>query len=157
MPQGFGWFGKAWYPRAPLAGVMPADREVEQELRKAYAAALPPDQRKMYEENGLPDMDFRFFNGASPGLAVPFLRGDEEVRLENLVPEGLLTFHLPGERPEVGLDFGLDLREPEVFLHTIQIRIDEQGRQVDLVWRAAAGYPGPDWLPEMKKLEILIR
>jgi len=157
MPQSFGWFGKSWYPRAQRAGVMPADREVEQELRKAYAAALPPEQRKMYEEHGLPDMDFCFFNGASPGLAVPFLCGDEEVRLENLVPEGLLTFHLPGERPQVGLDFGLELREPEVFLHTVQIRIDEQRRQVDLVWRAAAEYPGPDWLPEMKKLEILIR
>jgi hypothetical protein len=30
-------------------------------------------------------------------------------------------------------------------------------REVDLVWRAAAGYPGPDWLPQMRKTEIEVQ
>ena len=74
MPAGFGWFPKVWRPRALLAGVMPRDRAVEQELRQAYAqAACPAEQREAYLKNGFRDMDFRFFNGASPGLraAVP--------------------------------------------------------------------------------------
>src|SRR5262249_17001500 len=106
MPQSFSWVSKLWRPRATLAGVLPADRAVEQELRKIYATAVPPEQKDLYEQTQLPDMDFRFFNGASDGLALPFLSGDEDVRLINLAPEGELVFRLPGDRPRIGLDIG---------------------------------------------------
>lgn len=155
MPQGFGWFLKCWQPRASYAGVMPADRKIEQELRKAYTKIIPFEQRKQYEETALPDMDFRFFNGASQGLALPFLSGDEEVRLTHLSPEGEISFKLPGDRPAIGLDIGMGLNEPEVVLHTIMIRMED--RQIDLVWRGAVPYPGPDWLPQMKKMEVMIQ
>ena len=154
-PQGLGWTMKAWHPRSTFAGVMPADRALEQELRKAYTALIPPDKRKAYEKTQLPDMDFRFFNGASAGLVVPFLSGHEEVGLLNLDPQGKTRFQLPGERPRIGLDLGEGMQEPEVVLHTVMIRMEE--RQVDLVWRGAVPYRGPDWLPEMKKMEVLIQ
>jgi hypothetical protein len=154
MPAGFGWFPKVWLPRAELAGIMPCDRPVEQELRQAYAKLLPADQRDPYLKNGLRDMDFRFFNGASPGLALPFLRGGEMVATENLSPEGRLSFQLPQDRPRIGLDVGEGLEQPEVVLHTVMIRMDDH--EVDLVWRGAVPYRGPDWLPEMRKMEITI-
>ena len=154
MPQGVGWFAKFWRPRASFAGVMPADRLTEQELRRVYTLAVPPEQRELYEQTRLPDMDFRFFNGASPGLALPFLVGDEEVRLIHFDPQGEFVFQLPGEKPHMGLDLGTGVQEPPVVLHTVMIRLED--RQVDLVWRAAASYPGPDWLPEMKKMEVLL-
>jgi hypothetical protein len=154
VPQGFGWTLKMWHPRSSYAGVLPADRPVEQELRKSYAILVPPAQRKLYEENPLPSMDFRFFNGASPGLAVPFLSADESVELSNLDPQGRTQFQLPGERPRIGLDIGGEVQEPAVVLHTVMIRTDD--RQLDLVWRGAVAYPGPDWLPEMKKMDVLI-
>jgi hypothetical protein len=155
VPQGFGWYSKYWQPRASLAGVLPADRAVEQNLRKVYAQAVPPEQRKQYEENRLPDMDFRFFNGASPGLAVPALSGDETVRTTHLTPEREQSFQLPDECPKIGLDLGSGVQGPPVVLHTVMIRQEEQ--QVDLVWRAAVPYPGPDWLPQMRKMEVLIQ
>ena len=154
MPQSFGWFPKSWRPRSQLAGVMPADRATEQELRQAYTPLVPPEQRELYAQTKLPDMDFRFFNGASAGLAAPFLSGDEPVRAVNLTPEGELQFRLPGERPRLGLDIGEGLQEPPVVLHTVMIRMEE--RQVDLVWRAAVVYPGPDWLPQMRKMEVVV-
>ena len=154
MPQGFGWTTKMWRPRSSYAGVMPADRALEQELRKAYSPLVPPGQRKLYEQTQLPAMDFRFFNGASADLILPFLSGAELVRLLNLDAQGDTQFQLPGERPHVGLDIGQGVQEPEVVLHTLQIRIED--RQVDLVWRGAVPYPGRDWLPEMKKMELLI-
>jgi hypothetical protein len=154
MPQGFGWTMKMWHPRSSYAGVMPADRALEQELRKEYSTLVPPGQRKLYAETQLPTMDFRFFNGASADLILPFLSGDEQVLLVNLGAQGDSQFRLPGERPHVGLDIGLGIQEPEVVLHTVLIRLED--RQVDLVWRGAVPYPGRDWLPEMKKMEVLI-
>jgi hypothetical protein len=82
------------------------------------------------------------------------LSGDEPVRVVNLDPQGDTQFQLPGERPRIGLDIGKGMQEPEAVLHTVMIRMEE--RQVDLVWRGAVSYPGPDWLPEMKKLEVLV-
>ena len=154
MPVGFGWFPKVWIPRAELAGIMPRDRAVEQELRQAYAQLLPGDQRGPYLTNGFRDMDFLFFNGASAGLALPFLRGGETIATENLSPEGRLYFQLPRESPRIGLDIGEGVQEPEVVLQTVMIRMDE--RQVDLVWRGAVPYRGPDWLPEMRKMDVLV-
>jgi hypothetical protein len=155
MPQSFGWVSKIWRPRATLAGVLPADRHLEQELRKVYASVVPPEQKELYEQTQLPDMDFRFFNGASDGLALPFLSGGEEVRLINLDPGGELLFKLPGDRPRIGLDIGKGVEEPPAILHTVMIDMNE--RQVDLVWRGAVPYPGPDWLPQMRKMEVLIQ
>jgi hypothetical protein len=154
MPQGFGWTMKMWRPRSAYAGVMPADRPLEREMRKGFANLLSPAHKKIYEANGLPDMDFRFFNGASAGLALPYLSGAETVQLLNLDPSGSLQFQLPGERPKIALDIGFGVQESTVCLHTVFIRIEE--RQVDLVARGAIPYPGPDWLPEKKKTEVLI-
>jgi hypothetical protein len=154
MPAGFGWVPKTWVPRALLAGIMPADRPVEQELRKAFAELLSGDDRKAYLKHGIRDMDFRFFNGAPALYDEQYLRGGEVVVTENLTPEGRLQFRLPTEAPRIGLDIGEGVSEPEVVLQTAMIRMED--RQVDLVWRGAVPYPGPDWLPEMQKMDVLI-
>lgn len=154
QPAGFGWVPKTWQPRCLLAGILPADRAVEQELRAAYAQLVPADQREAYVQNGLPDMDFRFFEGASAGMSLPFLTGDEVVRTSNLSPEGRLDFRLPGDVPRIGLDIGSGIEAPEVVLQTVQVRMEE--RQVDLVWRAAVPYPGRDWLPQMRKMQVVM-
>jgi len=154
MPQGFGWFPKHWQPRASLAGIMPADRAAEQELRKAYALVVSPQHRELYAQTKLPDMDFRFFNGASPGLALPFLRGEEHIRLVNLTPDGDMSFRLPGKHPKIAVDIGDGIQEPSVVLHTMVIHTGT--RQADLVWRGAVPYRGPDWLPQMRKMEVFV-
>jgi Uncharacterized protein conserved in bacteria (DUF2169) len=152
MPIGLGWFPKTSLPRAGFAGVMPGDRATEKELRAAYAQLVPPNQRDAYVKNALPEIDFRFFNGASPGLDLPYLTGTEEIVTRNLSPEGLLSFSLPGECPRIGLDVGFGIQEPDVLLHTVMIHLEQ--RQVDLVWRGAVPYPGLNWLPQMRKMEV---
>jgi len=154
IPQGFGWFHKTWQPRASFAGVMPADRALEQELREVYAKAVPPEQKNAFDQTNLPDMDFRFFNGASQGLVFPFMSGEESITLINLTLDREIRFQLPGERPRIGLDIGEGVQVPEVVLHTVMISVEE--RQADLVWRGAVPYPGRDWLPEMKKMDVFI-
>jgi hypothetical protein len=155
VPAGFGWCSKYWHPRAGWAGILPGDKPTEELLRKEYAKLLAPPQRELYQKHTLPVVDFRFFNGASPGLSLPYLAGNETVRLTNLSPEGNLTFRLPGDRPRISLDLGEGAQEAIVVLHTVQIRMDKG--EVDLVWRAAFPYAGPDWLPQMKKAEVTVR
>jgi len=156
MPMNFGWLPKTWYPRALLAGILPADRATEQELRAAYAAHVPVEHREAYVKHGLPDMNFAFFNGASAGLALPFasVKPGGAIRTLNLSPEGRLDFGLPIDAPRIGLDIGEGVQEPEVVLHTVQVRLEE--RQLDLVWRAAVPYPGRDWLPQMRRMNVIV-
>ena len=154
-PAGLGWYPKTALPRAGFAGILPADRATEQEMRQSYAQLVPAEHRSAYMSHGLPDMDFRYFSGASPGLALPFLQGDEEIGTANLSPEGVIYFRLPGESPRVGLDIGEGTQEPETVLHTVMIRMEDH--QLDLVWRGAVPYPGRDWLPGMRKMEVSVQ
>lgn len=154
IPGGFCWFPKTWIPRALFAGIMPGDRQAERQLRNAYAELLSGAERDAYMKHGIRDMDFRFFSGASAGFTFPYLDGGEWIAAENVTREGRIHFQLPREAPRLGLDIGDGVHEPQVVLHTVQIRMED--RQIDLVWRGAVPYPGMDWLPEMKKLEILV-
>jgi hypothetical protein len=154
MPQGFGWYCKYWYPRALLAGVMPADRAFEREMRKMYAQAIPADKQGVYAQTQLPDMDFRFFNGASQGLVYPYLTGNEHVFLTNLTVEGDLKFQLPGDTPRMTIDIGSGAIRPDVVMHTLVIRPDDG--KLDITWRGSIPYAGPDWLPRMRKLSVEI-
>ncbi len=152
LPAGLGWVSKIAPPRSSLAGIMPGDAALEKELREANAALLDKKNRDLYLANPLPRMDFRYFNGAA--LSVPYLSGTETIRLENLTPEGVWEFKLPGQTPKVHIDMGLGPQDPQAVLHTVQIRGED--RQIDLVWRACVPYPGPDWLPQMTKLDLTV-
>lgn len=153
MPQGFGWTTKYWPPRSTYAGIMPGDRGLEQELRKAYATLVPPAQRKRYLEAESHTIDFRFFSGASPGLILPFLAGGEPVELLNLDPTGQMRFALPSEIPKIGLDIGRGMEASPVVLQSVMIRLEE--KQVDLVWRTAVPYAGPDSFSNLN-IEVVV-
>jgi hypothetical protein len=83
-PVGFGFIGKNWQPRLQYVGTFDKRWERQGGLVK------PKDFR------------FDFYNGAHPDLQVPgYLRGDEEVEMHHLTPEGHLRFRLPGMRPVI--------------------------------------------------------
>ena len=157
-PQGFGWVSKFWQPRASLAGVMPADLPFFNQMKEEYAKHIPSEKdKKDYEKSmeEFPMMDFNFFNGASSGMSFDYLKGNETIRLTHLHPDGEISFQLPGGQPKIDLDIGIETQSPDdVVLHTIMICIEQM--QVDLVWRKAFIYPGPEWLKDMKKMEVTI-
>jgi hypothetical protein len=97
----------------------------------------------------LPSFDARFNSGASLGLSLPFLCGDERIRLKNVSPEGTIEFRLAGDRPRLMLDIGLGENELEALIHTVQVRVENS--QVDVVWRGAHHFPGLDWLTQLKR------
>lgn len=85
-PAGFGCISRNWEPRASLAGT-------EEGMAEPHPLF------------GMPaDFQPAFHNGAHPDLQVPgYLRGDEDIELMNLTPDGYRSFQLPGMRPEVHL------------------------------------------------------
>jgi hypothetical protein len=150
LPQGLGWFQRTWYPRCSFVGSVPGSLDPDTEMPEERLGLVPKGQMALARQFRLPSFDVRFNSGASPGLAVPFLRGGEPVHLLNLTRDGDLRFQLPTDTPRLALDIGLGVRELQPVLHTVCIRVDD--RQVDLVWRGAHPYPGVEWLPEMKRM-----
>ena len=86
MPSGYGFYSRAWQPRAHYGGT-----------EKGMA--------NPHETFGLAaDFDHTYYNGAHPDLQVPgYLRGDEPVDLINLTRDGRRRFQLPGVRPTITL------------------------------------------------------
>jgi hypothetical protein len=79
LPEGLGPIPRAWLPRRARAGTM------DESWQRERCPELPLD------------FQYEFYNSAHPDLICPgYLRGDEEVLLENLHPSGLLSFSLPG-------------------------------------------------------------
>jgi hypothetical protein len=84
-PVGLGFYGRGWMPRLKLAGT-PHHPPSPQERARGLA----------------PDFNYAFFNGAHPDLQVKgYLKGNEEVELTNLSPDGYINFRLPEIRPVV--------------------------------------------------------
>ncbi len=152
MPQGFGWFQRTWYPRSSFVGAVPGFVYPDTPLREEALGLVPKGQVALARQFRLPSFDVRFNSGASPGLAVPFLKGGEQMRLKNLCVQGDLEFALPLDVPRMSMDIGFGERELTPFLHTVCIRPEQ--RQFDMVWRGAHEFPGIDWLPEMKRLHV---
>ncbi len=77
-PTGFGFYQRAWQPRASLAGTY---NQLWRETRRP----LPPE-----------DFDPGFYNAAHPDLQVEgYLKGNEPVQLTHLTPGGKEEFNLP--------------------------------------------------------------
>lgn len=150
LPQGFGWFQKIWYPRCSFVGSIPGYVDVDEVMKEELINWVPKRQIALSRQFKLPAFNVRFNNGASWGLILPSLAGDEAVKLTGLTPAEPLQFKLPGEKPRITLDIGMGVNELGTVLHTVCIRLEEN--EVDLIWRGALEYPGIDWLPEMKRL-----
>lgn len=115
-PVGFGYFGRAWLPRARFLGTY--------------------DDKWREERSPDPPEDFKFdyYNSAHPDLQLNgYLKGNEEVELINLTPDGNIQFELSGtalscqvikspveekemdeqssEKPSMGDDFEEELEE----------------------------------------------
>jgi hypothetical protein len=152
LPQGFGWYHKTWYPRSSFVGAMPQFVDSTTRMREEALGLVPERQIALSRQFKLPSFDARFYRGASLGLSMPYLRGGEGMTLSGMTEDGDIAFTLPREVPSVALDIGFGPRTLDAVLQTVSVRVDD--RQVDLVWRGAHPYPGVDWLPEMKVLEL---
>ncbi len=149
LPAGYGYYGRAWQPRAGFLGTY-------DEAWRAQRAPKPP-------------LDFRFdyYNAAHPDLQKEgYLAGDEEVELINLTPDGYLRFRLPALRvncscvkskvnpleAESAKDSADDTTEPVTMnLDTLCLMPDES--RLFIVWRGLCPVRDMTAL-ELKRVEI---
>jgi len=154
VAQSLGWISISWFPRVGYLGVVPMHvppRRPYFEIAKGWAGkdivASPVFP---------PRIDMRAANGASLGLQVPYLRGDEEGQLQNLCADGdLVRFRLPGDLPRIWTD-GREgkLNETKPVIHTVIIEPDES--RISIVWRGNAPALRPYMKDELEKMPLRI-
>lgn len=124
-------------PRIPAepAGLGPISQMWEQRLRKigTFDEQWQSSRWPWYPE----DFDTGFFNAASEDQQTPYLKGDEEIYLENLHREHpRFNCRLPGVQPRCfvrELSNGFLLRDIPLALDTVWLDMDAQ--QLVLLWR----------------------
>lgn len=118
-PVGVGFTAPHWQPRVSLAGT--------------YDANWQKTRMPLYPL----DFDRRFFNAASPGMvAQGYLQGNEPVALENVTPDGHLSFQLPNLAPPTCNMRLRGRREDEVLSTNLDtVIIDTDQMTLVLIWR----------------------
>jgi len=156
-PPGWAPYPMAWYPRAQYFGSYLWDidiaKDIMEKVKDDYDPDDPDDKVILEQLNKIeiPLMDPRAYQEAHPKLQVKEIRGDEEVFLTNLTPEGNLYFRLPGVHPTATIDMSRG-PEPLAFrLDTLLIDVDDPAKPaVEMLWRA--WYP----LRSFKEMEVKI-
>jgi len=154
VPQSLGWMSMGWFPRVGYLGVVPMHlppRQTITEIARGWAAKEIVDPPVFP-----PRIDVRAANGASLGLQVPYLRGDEDGQLLNLCAEvETLKFKLPGEVPRIWTD-GRDgkMNETKPVIHTVIIEPDDL--RVSIVWRGNAPARRAYLKDELDKMPLMV-
>src|SRR5262245_19397232 len=116
-PMALGAIGRAWQQRAKYAGT--------------YNQMWLDEQAPFWPN----DFDYRYFQSAPEDQQIPFPRGDEEVVLTNLTPEGITRFRLPNMRmPVVLIPTEGRERLAETVIDTVLLEPDK--KRFMLTWRA---------------------
>lgn len=117
-PMAFGPVGRGWQPRPKLAGTY------DQNWLDNVSPFLPSDFQDEY------------YQAAPEDQQIDYPPGGEEIRLENLTPEGKVCFSLP--KLEVPVEFSLrtgERQEKQAVIDTVIVEPDLQRFQV--AWRTS--------------------
>jgi len=110
-------------------------------------------QRARFQKAGMADLfDPRFSDAASPGLVLPFLCGDETIRLLGMTPSGELSIRLPGRAPRITVRSAGKTTEVQPVPNRILISTDEMG--VYVVWHGA--WPCPKRTKDVSEVEVFV-
>jgi len=141
LPWSCDWFDMDWYPRSIfLGGVpdhLPDDDRVVEEVRRGY---VPGDQNARFSKATINDLfDPRLGDAASPGLVLPFMKGDEAIRLRGMTPIPEFVVRLPGQPPRMEVRFEQKMIPLVPVPNRVLISTEEMG--VYIVWHGAFAPP----------------
>ncbi len=153
MPQGLGWLSHSWFPRICYFGFVPKHDPAYAATPEVARGLLPPDFMAA-KPAGL--HSFAFTQGASLGLQLPHLRGDELIELANILPMPRARIQLPGERPVIHTDGRNGKLAPTTLaLHTVYI--EPYKNRVSLTWRGSAPALRPYMEEELKTMPLRVQ
>jgi hypothetical protein len=153
LPMSFGYVSKSAHPRFLLCGFNKADYinaqaayqgqlETMEEVGASGGQPPPSPPQLIHPE---------YFNGASPGLKLPYLAGNEKILLRYMDPDRpKFEFQLSGDKPRPWLDLGSGRAYLEPQLQTLEIF--KETNQCTLLWRGSTHYAGPESLGKLEKL-----
>ncbi len=154
-PAGLGYVGKNFYPRYTFSGLAP-DEFMENEMMRQESIRNMPEigtGADSVPPPATPMMNHRFFCGASSGLSMPYLKGNERIALHYLdknFPQ--FYFDLPDIQPSCWLDVGEGPENMSMVLQTAEIY--KEKNLLSLVWRGSAYYKGPEAMEEFTNFEF---
>ncbi|MEQ9318274.1 MAG: DUF2169 domain-containing protein, partial [Polyangiaceae bacterium] len=100
------------------------------------------------------DFDWAHFNAAPSKLQVPYLRGDERVRVSGCQPDGrVLQARLPGRVPRL-VALHEDGTRSEATAHLDTVHVDADVGEVIVLWRGVFEVSGP-FAPELRALGVV--
>jgi hypothetical protein len=152
LPQGLGWVDPGWFPRIAYFGLVPDHDPQDQPVAEVSRGFAPSDV--LQSKPVMQKFDFRSANGASLGLQLPFLNGDEELDLRNLHPtKPAWKFRLPGRPPRLWTDGRKGtFKETRPVVHAVIIEPDVD--RVAIVWRGAAPALRPYMDEELEQMPL---
>ena len=154
VPCAAGWSAYHWFPRAAWIGLAPLPVTPIEDLIEVKLGWITADALKRRGRSR--KVDCRFANGASPGLQLPYLRGDETCVLVHLHPHKThLEFQLPGEYPRIWTDQrNGKLNRTTPVLHTVFV--EPELNRVSLVWRGCATALRPYFPQELETMPFRV-
>lgn len=145
LPQAFDWVHYGWFPRIAYFGFLPKFEPQSHPIAEVVRGLAPADILKPGRQQE--KFSWRFANGASLGMQLPYLNGDEQCLLVGVHPkQRQLAFHLPGQCPSIWTD-GRNgkLNETHPQLQTLVIEPEEL--RITMLWRGCAKALRP-YLPQ---------
>ena len=153
-PCAFGYAPRNAFPRLQQSGLAKPDQIDAEADRRMRLQDLPEIGVPGHSEPpaSMPLLNPEFFNGAPPGLKLPYLKGDETVKLRYLDPDHpAFEFRLNPEQPRLVMDVGEGRMELPATLLTLEIY--KATNQYTAVWRGSVKYRGPESLKLFTKFE----
>lgn len=158
LPAGFGWMHPLTFPRSVHCGATPFYSPTVESVQRHLGRITSPDLKNHIAEVSMglieaeqlerqplvSPLNLRMTSEASPGLIVPFLTGNEDVRISGCDPYGEILFTLPNERPRVdALCENKSLGSGSAFLHTLCI--DTENKNFYMLWSIRFLIPTQVW------------
>lgn len=158
LPVGFGYLDASSFPRCSMFGLPPATIEDPGTFVEVERGFIPPDFCRGNIFSTSPDEMGELIHPwagrcASPDLMLPFLQGNEPIRLNGFDPvRSPLRLRLPGERPRFRVSPTRSTTwEPAAELYLVDI--DVPARTLSLVWAGRVRLDAPVTPERLRELE----
>lgn len=159
LPAGFDYLDPGSFPRSAMLGMPPAGWDRREPVLEVERGLVPPDFCRGNVFDGptseVPSlMHPSASRCASPGLWMPFLRGDEQIRLEGMDPRlPEIRVQLPRERPGFQVPgVRRDAATTEGRLYLVLVDVHEE--RLSLIWTGRIRLTRPLSPEQLKELTL---